>query len=873
MSIVSRLHRPLRLLAFFFISAALLLVTLPPVAVQALDDETGVTEIIDNTQAEFASGVFQRTVVAATPASPTNPDQIGAIELAPAGALNRNNWRTATAALPQALSDAPIVALDRYLFVIGGATSPDAEAENRSSYVYRGIVDQESGELEAQAASYPNGNDTFAAFPIEPADPGPECDTPLAGRSRAGAVAVPATSGTNLGYIFVIGGSMYDADCQTYDFSTNLVQRATVDASGDIIGWSAQDSWRFPTLDDNGNIITGVDSIDLRGVQNVQVVHIRTSAGNDFIYAIGGLSIAPAQFLQEDIYPYVFYTKVNTNGNLVHPTSAGSATVWAKLADLPSFALHSGTAIAAKTTRIENGVPVQKDAIFLLGGCTDIRCESLNTSVYRADIDPATGALTWTNLVARTGSGSSQPISIQGRQGVTGISFNNRIYYVTGSISTGTPGAAGATATIPVAIYNDQFLLEDLTSSSNYFVGFNENSDYVLPLPNRRLNASVALVPAVPPSSGSTQVNAAWMYVIGGSDQSNQPTNTIFIGGVGGANETNGTTRASEGWYYSQPFSVLTQGETSRLLAMKWFADLNKPQTNPEADIRIQFRAVVTSGTCRESDFDPSTSTSNPSRWRDLDGNSTDPGLRSQDGENVVRLIDAFPNEEIKATCMQYRAQFIQDPGQNSYTPKLLYFAVEKVVAARPDILIETFNVETTNGSFTNITLKLKNLRNNNLSATRSVMAAVGGGGFFVDLCIAKRTNPSTPALTAVPAPDPNAGPGATPVCATVSAQVPKEDMNPGATYTIPFTNWVTANGGTPVDWNAIFGEPGTYDVGIVVDYNALTGEDAQGRSNNRGENVSPPNGIIRTVTITAPPNPNPPSYDIFIPVVHRPTT
>jgi hypothetical protein len=869
MRIVSRLHRPLRLLAFFFIGAALLLVLLPPVAVQALEDETGVTEIIDNTQAEFASGVFQRTVVAATPDSPTNPDQIGAIELAPVGALNRNNWRTATATLPQPLSDAPVVALDRYLFVIGGATSPDAEAENRSSYVYRGIVDQESGELVARAEPYPNGNDTFAAFAIQPTDPGPDCDTPLAGRSRAGAVAVPATSGTNLGFIFVIGGSMYDTDCQTYDFSINLVQRATVNASGDIIGWSAQNSWRFPTLDDNGNIITDVNFPELRGVQNVQVVHVRTSAGIDFIYAIGGLSIAPAQFLQEDIYPYVFYTKVDTNGNLVHPTSAGSATVWARLADLP-FALHSGTAIAARTTRIEGGVPVQQDAIFLLGGCTDIECTTLNTSVYRADINPTTGALTWTNQVARTGSGGSQAISIQGRQGVTGISFNNRIYYVTGSTSTGTPGAAGATATIPVAIYNDQFLLEDLTSSSNYFVGFDENNDYVLPQPNRRLNASVALVPAVPPASGSTQVNAAWMYVIGGSNQSNQPTNTIFVGGVGGANETTGTIRASEGWYYSQPFSVLTQGETSRLLAMKWFTDLNPPLANPEADIRIQFRAVVTSGTCRESDFNPSTSTSNPSRWRDLDGDTTDPVLRSKNGENVVRLINAFPGEEIKATCMQYRAQFIQDPGQNSYTPKLLYFAVEKVVAAKPDILIDTFNVQTTSGSFTNIALTLRNLRNNDLSATRSVVAAVGGGGFFVDLCIVKRTNPSTPALTAVPAPDPNAGAGATPDCATVSAQVPKEAMNPGATYTVPFADWVTASGGTPVDWNAIFGEPGTYDVGIVVDYNALTGEDAQGRSNNRGENVSPPNGIIRTVTITAPPNPNPTSYDIFVPVILR---
>jgi hypothetical protein len=124
--------------------------------------------------------------------------------------------------------------------------------------------------------------------------------------------------------------------------------------------------------------------------------------------------------------------------------------------------------------------------------------------------------------------------------------------------------------------------------------------------------------------------------------------------------------------------------------------------------------------------------------------------------------------------------------------------------------------------------------------------------------------------LTAVPAPDPNAGAGATPDCATVSAQVPKEAMNAGATYTVPFADWVTANGGTPVDWNAIFGDPGTYDVGIVVDYNALTGEDAQGRSNNRGENVSPPNGIIRTVTITAPPNPNPSSNNIFVPVIYR---
>ncbi len=861
-------QRSLTLCVIAVIGMVWLLVSLPP-AVRALDDETGSLEIIDNSQADFADGVFQRTVVAASPGSPSNPDVVGAIELAPAGALNRNNWFLAAAQLPQPLSDAPVVSLGRYLFVIGGATSPIANEENRSAYIYRGVVNQETGSLETHDPVAP-GNDTFTAFTIPPVDPGPECGIPLAGRSRSGAVAVPATTGTNLGYIFIIGGSMYDQDCATYDFSTNVVQRATVDANGNIVssGWSAPDTWRFPTLDTNGNIITDPNSPDLRGIQNVQVVHVRTSSGIDYLYAIGGLSIAPNQLLQEDIYPHIFYTKVDSNGNLVHPTNPSAATVWARLDDLP-YAIHSGTAIAASATRIEGGNPVQRNAIFLLGGCIDIECNTLNTSVRRADVDSVNGALTWTDQVGRKSEGGAQSVDIQGRQGVTGISFNNRLYYVTGSTATGTPGASGATATIPVAIYNDQFLLEDLTTNGNYFVGTDETNDYVLPLPNKRLNAAVALVPAVPPSNGVAQANTAWMYVIGGSDESNRPTNTIFVGGVGGANETSGTTRVSEGWYYSKPFPVLTNGETSRLLAFKWLTDLNRPAQNPDADIRIQFRAVVTSGTCRESDFDPSTSLTNPSRWRDLDGDTSSP-LRSMNGENVVRLINAFPDEEIKATCMQYRAQFLQDPGLPTFTPRLRYFAVEKVVAAKPDILIDTFDVQTNNGQFTNIALTLRNLRNNSLSATRSVVAASGGGSFFVDLCIARRTNSSTPALTAVPAPDPNAGSNATPTCATVSAQVPKSAMEPGATYSIALSEWIKAQGGGAVNWNEIFGEPGTYDIGIVVDYNTMTGEDSQGRSNNRGENVSPPNGIIRTITITAPPNPQPSSYEIFVPVIHR---
>lgn len=863
MMLSSCLRRPFMLMAALALSASLLSGWLAA-PVRALEDETGVDQIIDNTQADFASGTFQRTVVSAAPSSPINPDVVGAIELAPVGVLNRNNWTTAAASLPQALSDAPVVALGRYLFVIGGATSPNAEEANRSPYIYRGVVNQATGGFETHPPVSP-GNDSFTAISIPAIDPGPECDIPLAARSRAGAVAVPAATGTNLGYIFIVGGSMYDQNCSTYDFSTNIVQRATVDADGNIgsTGWSAPDSWRFPTLDDSGNIITNTNSPDLRGVQNLQLVHVRTSAGNDYIYAIGGLSIAPSQFLQEDIYPYVFYTKVDANGNLVHPTGATIQTVWQRLDNLP-FNLHSGTAIAAYAT---SGAG-QSAAIFLLGGCIDVNCDSLNTSVRRADVNPTTGTLTWTDQVARVGSGT-QPINIQGRQGVTGLSFNNRLYYVTGSTATGSPGASGATATIPVAIYGDNFLLEDLTGSGTYVVGTNEASDYVLPSPNKRLNAAVAIVPAVPPDDATTQVNAAWVYVIGGSNDSNQPANTIFFGGVGGANEATGANRAAEGWYYSQPFEVLTSGETSRLLAIKWLTDLNRPTSNPEADIRLQFRAVVTSGTCRESDFDPSTAPTNPSRWRDLDGDP-DPLLRSKHGLNSIRLINAFPNEEIQATCMQYRAQFIQDPGDKTFSPKLYYFAVEKVVAAKPDILIDTFEVQTNSGSFSNIALTLRNLRRNSLAATRSVTAASGGGSFFVDLCIARRTNPSTPALTAVPAPNPGAGNSAVPACATVSANVPKDVFEPGATYTIPLSGWFNAQMGGAADWNAIFGTPGTYDIGIVVDYNALAGEDTEGRSNNRGENTSPPNGIIRTITITAPPNPEPDNPKVFVPVIFR---
>ena len=861
-----RRYRPLTLLVIGGLSLWLILSAWPPSSARALEDETGFTEYIYNTQSDFARGVFQRTVVAASPASPTNPDQIGSVELAPVGALNRNQWR-ATADLPQPLSDAALVALDRYLFVVGGATSPNANEENRSRFVYRAEVVQDSGSLVSNETPYPNGNAFFQAFEIPGIDPGPDCDLLLNARSRAGAVAVPDSGGSNLGYIFVVGGSVYDQNCQTYDFSLNVVQRATVNSSGLITAWSAPDNWRFPTLDDNGNIITNPNSPDLRGVQNVQIAYVRTNAGKDFIYVIGGLSIAPGQFSQEDLYPFVFYTQVAANGNLVNPdnpTNPNPPTVWKRLNDLP-FGLHSGTAIATRATRVESGVPVQKDAIFLLGGCTAINCSTLNTAVWRADVNPDTGALTWTNQVAKTSGGGAQSISIQGRQGVTGLSFNNRLYYVTGSTSTGSPGASGATATIPVAIYDDSFLLEDLTESNTYFVGTDETNDYVLPQPNRRLNASVALVPAVPPAGSTSSVNAAWIFVAGGSNESNQPQSTIFVGGVGGANETTSAVRAPEGWYYSQPFSVLTEGETSRLLALKWLTSIERPATNPDADIEVQFRAVVTSGTCRESDFNPSTASTNPSRWRILDG---DPGsaLRSINGENTVRLITAFPDEEIQATCMQFRARLIQDPGNRTISPKLYYFAVEKVVAARPDILIDTFNVQTVNGQFSNIVLTLRNLRNNSLAATRSVVAATGDGGFFVDLCIARRSNPSTPALTAVPPPDPNASNTALPECATVSAQVPKSAMGAGATYTVSLSDWLDAQTTGPANWSQIFAEPGIYDIGIVVDYTTFTGEDAQGRSNNRGENISPPNGIIRTIEILPPSS----GINVYVPVIYR---
>ncbi|GIV89565.1 MAG: hypothetical protein KatS3mg055_2083 [Chloroflexus sp.] len=567
-------RRPLLLLTICMLSCTLLLAMVPLGVVRALVDETGTDQIIDNSQADFAGGVFQRTVVAASPGSPASPDVVGAVELAPVGALNRNNWSTSSTELPLPLSDAPVVSLGKYLFVIGGARTSDLDNPSNSNYVFRGEINQATGAF--VTGSYPTpGNDAFKAFAIQEADPGPECDIPIAGRARSAAVAVPATTGSNLGYIFVVGGNVYDQNCSTYNFSTNLVQRATVNANGDITAWSTPNNWRFPTLDGNDEIITDPTSPDLRGVQDLQLVYIRTSAGNDFIYAIGGLSVAPSQLVQQDIYQYVFYTKVDANGNLTHPTNSSTGTVWARLADL-SFPLHSGTALAVNTTRIESGIPVQRDAIFLLGGCTTVDCTSLNTSVLRADVNPTTGALTWTNQVAATGSGT-QAINIQARHSVTGLSFNNRIYYITGSTATNFPGAGGATATIPVAIFNDQFLLEDLTNSNIYFVGTNETNDRVLPEPHRRVGAAAALIPAAPPDNATTQVYAAWMYVIGGAAENNEPTRTIFVGGVGSANETTSAIRAPEGWYYSQPFPVLTENETSRLLALKWFVDLNRP--------------------------------------------------------------------------------------------------------------------------------------------------------------------------------------------------------------------------------------------------------------------------------------------------------
>lgn len=859
----------------------------------------GEFEFFDNTQGNFADGTFQRTSVSADVAT-IGEDVRGATQLAPAGVLLP--WRPLNNQLPSAsdsggLFDFGLVALGKYLFTVVGSDPAITQGGGRSDKVYSAEVDQRAGVL----VTNPTSGEIWRSFtvPAGPVNQNIDCTgVDISARTRAAVAAVEAPAARQaqgvLGYIYIVGGSAFDLACEG-DITASLVQIGTVNTTGAITGWSTLPANAVP----NAFTTAGVPA-EFLGLEGAMATIVRTSGSpsKTFLYVLGGISINPYDFLNpNNITRQAIYTEIDLNtGALRNPTNPGASSVWARAnADgmpLPPGkpGLRNGTAVSTQVTRqvLDNttnppsAATVTREAIFVAGGCfdADAGCSDLNPFVYRADVDPATGQLTWTGTPG-VGSPTGVQVGLEARTGQAGLAYGNKLYLIGGS-STGQPSAAKDS--IPTAFLTDNAQIDQVVpNTSTFFVG---ETDQVLTSatgPGGRIGLAAAIVPALPPANETdpnVTVNAAWAFAAGGRNPNGQASRLIFVGRLGGADEAEDAIRLRDGWYYSNAIPIDISGATARVVAVRWQADIDRSQ-NTNADMRFEFRKTITAtGLCAEESF----STTDPEdRWRLVDGDPATaffsrPGT-AQDPYNLIEMDEVFSSEQVNATCLQYRVRFLQN-GENptgipnpSATPRLLNFSLKRVLSGSPDLKLKDFGINAPGGRFRDLRVMIENLNDGGLIDTWDVSeylaltnSQAARGNFFVNLCVARADLGAPFPELDVPAPRKLAE-GEDPIpppCSVAWASVNNTRMTKGAELSL--TQWNSNETNQPIDIRTVFTEPGRYTVGVVIDYYDVIPEGVNGELNNRGESEQLPEGQQIEIEITGPPE-----YVVSLPIIRQP--
>lgn len=832
------------------------------------------TQILDDRQTEFSDGTFQRTSLSAE-TNPLNPqpnpqDRPGTVQLAPIGFLKP--WELSVERLPEPIAYPGVVVLGDRLYAITGSVG-----EGRSSAAYWASVDQITGSLKAHGLT----NDPRVvderwlndALPAQAIVDDPEClpaaQTPVAARTRSAVTAL--STGGNTGYIYVIGGSITN-NCGA-DLTTPTVQIGAVNAAGKIT-WSQAGALPSPVVDG-----TGVETRKY-GVEAAAAVVVQTSTNKSFLYLIGGQSNY-SNFLgvQNEINSAVFYAEINpANGQIRHPTNGSTTDPWARTAnvpvvdptpvqdELPGLRFHS--AVAAQSTINSGTTTISRDAIFVSGGYVSLNSEDLNPFVYRATIDPASGALTWTDKP----NTNNDQVGLEGpgRRGPASVAYNNKLYIIGGSTS---EAPSTAQSSVLTAIFDDNLDLQRFPNGEEYFIG-SQNPEKVIA--SELSDANAAIMDAFPPPNDpDSALNSAWAFVAGGIGAGGAPVDTIYRGKIGGVDEAAASTRANEGWYYSGVFNVSIAQQRARVLAIRWSANIDRSR-NPNADILVEFRKTVRADpSCPNESVFAATD-----QWFALDGDPNSPFFSQTSSAtkplNEVQLEQAFGTVDLNATCLQYRARFVQN-GLNSNnqpnppassgegdTPKLYSVNLEKVLSGNPDIRAVQFEPNVTAaGSMTSFNIDIQNLSLEGLASTLPANLS-DDGSFFVNLCVAYAApGQPAPVLQLPTLPQPN---GQIPACSVAYYEVFKAQMLAGRVLQLKYQTAGSEFNNAQQGWRRnsdnqfvedlrqLFAQPGTYQVGFLIDMWDFVPEGAAGEANNRGETTEAPAPIIRTFTITGPP-------------------
>ena len=852
------------------------------------------TRILDDTQADFSKGNFQRTAISSGP-SPTLPeflnnDADGYIQLAAVGSLKP--WTRAAQTLPEPLSSFGVTTIRNRLYTVAGAV--DSQVKSISDAVYWTKVDQTNGTFlnhgfteATKPVSSTITNPLWVNDPLTsvrafmnsaPATAPPSCATENIQGRRAPAVASLTTdSGTD--YIYSIGGAFQpNSACSSNPITSPVVQIGSVTATTGDIAWSSNPDNYLPSPDvrvfDTLTVGTGAYAFGVAGA-TATIMHTRN--GDAYLYVIGGMISNVYVTLNTSngsmITPAVFYTRVNTTtGALQHPTDTTSLTPWARTVDVPVPGTDTGifnhTAMVSRATvDTSTGGTTSQEAIYVTGGYTKYAgnvSTAANAAVYRATADEATGAITWvTALNPPIDTNVSMDIP---RGESAGFAYGSKLYIIGGR-----PNYTGAPlATISTGVHDDNLNMLPLFGSATpeYFTGGVGAAD-VIASADAVYGLSAAVIPSLPAQGATKPANAAWGYALGGNTTaSGSLTSQIYFGGIGGENETASATRAPEGWYYSQVHDIRIKlsndtEDKAKVLAFIWNAQVDRTLgKNPTADLHIEFRRTENLPCNDTAFYGPNT------EWQSLDGDSTT-SFYSLGGIQTNRFdfTKAFATSPPTATCFQYRVFMTQNgsnagmpitPGDRSVTPKLFKVALETSEAFDADLQINAFEIgPNAQGQIETFSLKIMNLNGVPL------YTALPNSDFPVVLCVAYSATDPNVALTVPTLPaKPLSTSNPRLECAPVWRNIPKAWAKPSEVLWLNSdigwqTNRDNVDPGAPKTDDPInvlkaFNTPGYYAVAAIIDPFGLVPEGGGGKANNCGENLNGGQPLIRRFQIKA---------------------
>lgn len=767
-----------------------------------------VTESVDDTLTDFARGTFQRSSLASLPdAEP--PSELGAVQLSRDGVLKQ--WLTSSFNLPEQITDVGSTAVGSRIYVVGGTTN-----NTQSSHVWWTQIDPTTGAPILPNPPDPNNpNNAWRAGadlpPIQTSTNnipqfGIDCTTPVAGRASPAVTSVSNSDGS--GYIYVIGGSVPCGPSTISSFGVNI---GTVDSASGAVTWS--EGPRVPLIDPTSNVNDGI--------RYASAVSLKLDDGMTYVYVMGGLrSFYNGPTVDNLGSQRVFYAQVSS-GRLVKPSDGSEG--WDETNPIFAIPANSSEGLwdaAVVGSNFANAGP----AIFLMGGQvkpgandTDI----YSSTVYRAKVG-SNGALTWD--VA--GTLPSARLSLAAAE-------NHGKLYVAGGRAGSSTSASNPQNTVLGSYVDDNLNL------ANYN-GANFLSDNTTSFPPRA-RQGVAVVSATPTPD---EPNAAYVYMIAGSDQNNAATNTLIYGKVGGVEDTDSSNYMSSGWFYSSPYEIVFSG--AQVQEVDWKTLIPNPGG---MDIRMDYRISTPTEACTASNA------FNGSTWQTLDGTPNDGSATySVDGMNTVSL------DRPVARCFQYRAYFTT--GNIQATPALLMVGIKIYLPGAPDLTVSKLaGVYNANQSLTGLDIEILN---HNTSGDPTLAANQDGqpdGGFFVDLWIFAPGQ--TPQVPSIPIPQ-NTDTGS-----KAYVQIPKAQMSAGTTLTIANDQWCPTMSASVNDTCpqklpnllSFFSTPGTYKVVVAVDSVSCGIPNVKGcvdESSPGGEDNNVSQIVDIVVTSTATPTPTP---------------